>query len=373
VSRETIIILGAVALQEDAVVAARALGLHTIVCARAADGPAAETCDEFVPIDIVDIDALERLMHERGIRLVYSVGSDIAMPVIGALAQRLGLRVLASREVAETCNDKGRLRAALAGIPGAVPYQVIGPGDDAGRTVTLPCIVKPVDAQGQRGVELVTTDDGFAPAVARAATHSRTGGVIAERFVGGAEVSVNGYLVDGELVFALASDREVWPQFTGLIRKHVVPSAALRHHPGSADAVTDLLAAACRRVGLRQGPVYAQMKVEAGVPYVIEVTPRLDGCHMWQLIKVATGVDLLDATLRHLAWGEPPVFGAQPAIRPSELEFVCREPGTPAPVIATAPEDLASRAYYAPGATIRAINGRFEKVGYHVRLIGPTP
>lgn len=367
---ESIIILGAAAVQDDAVRAARAIGLRTIVCAQAADGPAADTCDEFVQINFVDIGTLERFVRERGIRLVYSVGSDMAMPVIGALAQRVGIPTLAPRAVAETCNNKGRLRTALEGMPGAVPFQVIRAGDSGARSVGLPCIVKPVDAQGQRGVKLVTSDDEFASAVSSAAQHSRTGGVIVERFVDGVEISVNGYLADGELVFVQASDRVVWPQFTGLIHKHVIPSAIL--DTDSVCAATNLLAVACARVGLTEGPVYAQMKVEDNTPYLIEVTPRLDGCHMWELIKLASGVDLLDATLRHLAFGEKPVFEAAAAMAPLELEFVCQEPGTPAPPIIRYQDDLAFRAYYRPGATIRPVNGRFEKIGYHVRAIGVT-
>lgn len=370
---ESILVLGAAAVQEDAVRAARRLGLRSIVCAQAHDGPAADAGDEFVQIDIVDVDALESFMRERALRLVYSVGSDVAMPVVGELARRLGLAAFASREVAETCNNKGRLRSALAGTPAALPFQVIAAGDPVVRTVPLPCIVKPVDSQGQRGVELVTGDDRFAPAVAAAAHHSRSGGVIVEKFVGGVEVSVNGYLVDGELVFVQASDRVVWSEFTGLIRSHVVPSTTLAADPGASRAVTDLLTEVCARVGLTQGPVYAQMKVEDGAPHLIEVTPRLDGCHMWELIKLATGVDLLEATLRHLAFGEPPVFGDHGAPAAMELEFTCQAPGTRAPEILPAPGDLASRAYYAPGATVRAVNGRFEKIGYHVRPIGPTP
>lgn len=370
---ESILILGAAAVQEDAVRAARALGLRTIVCAQAADGPAAAAGDEFVQIDIVDVDALERFMRERGLRLVYSVGSDVAMPVVGELARRLALPAFASREVAETCNNKGRLRGALAGTSAALPFHVIAAGDPVVRAVPLPCIVKPVDSQGQRGVELVTNEDRFAPAVAAAAGHSRSGGVIVEKFVGGVEISVNGYLVDGELVFVQASDRVVWGEYTGLIRSHVIPSATLAGDPDAARAVTDLLTTVCSRVGLTQGPVYAQIKVEDGIPHLIEVTPRLDGCHMWQLIKVATGVDLLDAALRHLAFGEPPVFPSHPVPAAMELEFTCQAPGTPAPQVLPGRTDVASRAYYAPGATIRAVNGRFEKVGYHVRPIGATP
>ena len=371
-SAESLLVLGAAAVQEDAVRAAQRLGLHVIVCAQAADGPAAVSGDEFVPTNIVDVDALEDLMRERDLRLVYSVGSDLAMPVVGALGERLSAPVLAPSEVAATCNNKARMRRALQGMSGALAFQEITADDPVERTVPLPCIVKPVDAQGQRGVALVTDDAHFADAVDAARPHSRTGGVIVERFVGGTEISVNGYVVDGALVFVQASDRVVWPQFTGLIRKHVVPSAVLDNDAVAAHAVTELLQAVCERVGLTQGPVYAQMKVEDGIPHVIEVTPRLDGCHMWQLISMSSGVDLLEATLRHLAFAETPAFDPAPPVRPMELEFVCQGPGTAAPGIDPAAGDLATRAYYAPGDQIRPVNGRFEKIGYRIRRTGHT-
>jgi biotin carboxylase len=361
---EAILILGAAAVQDDAVQSARELGLTTVVCAQAPDGPAVDTCDEFVQLDFLDVDGVYRLMKERGIRFVYSVGSDRAMPVIGELSRRSGSPAFASKEVAETCNNKGLLRRALFGMDGAVPFQVINAFEPVIREVDLPCIVKPVDAQGQRGVAKVDSDNDFAGAVAAAAAHSRTGGVIVERFVGGVEISVNGYLVDSQLVFVAVSDRVVWPQFTGLIREHVVPTQLDNK---VVDAVKSLLSNTCARIGVADGPVYAQMKVEDQRPYIIEITPRLDGCHMWEVIKHASGVDLLEATLRHLVFGEIPSFAPTPALAPFELEFVCCKPGLPAPTIEREPGDVAYRAYYPPGTPIRPINGRYEKVGFHLR------
>ena len=55
-----------------------------------------------------------------------------------------------------------------------------------------------------------------------------------------------------------------------------------------------------------------------------------------------------------------------------ELKFSCQEPGTAAPRIAAEPHGLATRAYYSPGATVRSVNGRFEKIGYHVRPLATS-
>ena len=318
-SAESLLVLGAAAVQEDAVRAAQRLGLHVIVCARAADGPAAVSGDELRP------DQHRRRRRPRGPHArtrptgcVYSVGSDLAMPVVGALGERLSAPVLApSESMLRRATTRRECGARCRACREHWRSRKITADDPVERTVPLPCIVKPVDAQGQRGVALVTDDAHCADAWRTAARpHSRTGGVIVERFVGGTEISVNGYVVDGALVFVQASDRVVWPQFTGLIRKHVVPSAVLDNDAVAAHAVTELLQAVCERVGLTQGPVYAQMKVEDGTPHIIELTPRLDGCHMWQLDGSLSSRESTCSRQHFVTWrsGRPPRIsdGARP-------------------------------------------------------------
>ena len=65
-------------------------------------------------------------------------------------------------------------------------------------------------------------------------------------------------------------------EYTGLIHKHIVPSKAVCNTANS--KIKRIVEDACNRIGILNGPVYFQMKVMNGHPYIIEMTPRLDRC-----------------------------------------------------------------------------------------------
>ncbi len=363
-----IAILGAAPVQEDAVRVAQSLGVQTLVIAQAADGPAAAVADDFVAVNFMDRKALTQVVADSNVDVVYSTGSDMAMPVSAALSERRNSATFVSEDTARICNDKVAMRQATQGLPGAVPAWSASPGEFPDDTGEGPWIVKPADAQGQRGVQRIDDSEDLEEAVRYAASFSRSGRAIIERFIGGTEVSVNGYLVGGDLLFCEISDRETWPQYTGLIRAHVVPSI-YGANPAVVSAIEEVLEIASRELGITNGPVYAQMKIENDVPFLIEITPRLDGCHMWLLLHYATGVNLMEATLRHLVFGVHPDFSRRNPTEPWTLEFHCQEPNTPA----TFPENFGSEPctvhsyrYYTEDSNIRPVNGRYEKIGYRI-------
>ena len=100
--------------------------------------------------------------------------------------------------------------------------------------------------------------------------YSREGKVIVEKYIEGPEVSVNGYMVNGVMRFLIVSDRDTWPEYTGLIHKHIVPSKAVCNTANS--KIKRIVEDACNRIGILNGPVYFQMKVMNGHPYIIEMT-----------------------------------------------------------------------------------------------------
>nr|WP_306239518.1 ATP-grasp domain-containing protein [Ornithinimicrobium cryptoxanthini] len=330
-----------------------------------------------VTMDLTDVDGVTDYAARVGAAAICSVGSDLAMPVVAEVCERLGLPSLVSRRTAELCHHKHLVRELLVDAPGAVRHAAASRGDDL--TLPLPVIVKPADAQGQRGLSQVTDAADFSRALDHALTHSRTGRAIVEEYVPGPEISVNGYLQDGRLVFIGVSDRVVWPGEFGLVRGHVHPARSAT--AADLEAAVDVLDHACRAIGLRRGPVYAQMIIGPAGVRLVEVSPRLDGCHLWRLWHAATGVDLLQAALS-AACGEPedaalagwgrtlvPVhpLGEEPT---TSITFDCLPPGTvmPAPDPPRAdPAVVARMRYYARGSVVRAVNGRLEKVGYTLR------
>jgi hypothetical protein len=143
----------------------------------------------------------------------------------------------------------------------------------------------------------------------------------------------------------------------------VLPSQAAA--PAEAAAVGDLMARLAGALGVRQGPIYAQLKLTPSGPRLIEASPRLDGCHLWLLVAAVTGVDLLAATAAVLA-GERPSLGPAAAGRPMTLTMLHRPPGA---VLRPADDLIAEDAvavgyHYAAGEVVRPVNGLMETVGY---------
>lgn len=127
-------------------------------------------------------------------------------------------------------------------------------------------------------------------------------------------------------------------------------------------------------MGLTEGPVYFQIMVRETQPYLIEVTPRLDGCHMWRLIREACGVDLLDMTMNHLRFSDPlrGLDHVPGEIRVSKekgvhLEFFCQAPGERVDSTSFRKKEAVYRSlYYHDGETVVPMNGYMEKCGYRI-------
>ena len=369
-SMRKVLILGVASVQADALKVLKGLGYETFACAMAKDGPGAEVADHFEIINILDSEKVIHYIKENNIEAVYSVGSDIAMPVACRISEELGLPHFVSSKVATICNNKEMMRRALGNeCAGNVPFQVVESKNDV-PNIEMPYIMKPADSQGQRGIFLVNSVQDFEENFDAAKSYSRSGKVIVGKYVDGPELSVNVYLEEGKLRFMVASDRETWPEYTGLIHKHLVPTTIMDSE--SLKLLEDVIVDACQRLEIINGPAYFQIKLEKGRPYIIEMTPRLDGCHMWKLLRYHTGLNLLRLTFEHLLEQKTSELDKQVVgMLDYELEFFCQPPGTK---MNQKNFDVPTNAlehffYYASGDTIRPVNGKFEKVGY---FIAPT-
>ena len=102
---------------------------------------------------------------------------------------------------------------------------------------------------------------------------------------------------------------------------------------------------------------------------MLEIAPRLDGCHMWNLIKHYCGADLLDACFTHLLTDEAVLTDSYPMPdEPLLLTFMSMETGKTFDRALFDTEDAEYvKWYYETGDTVRKLNGYIEKCGYMIR------
>ena len=157
--KKKVLILGVASVQMDAILMLKEMGYETYACAMAKDGPGVDYVDYFSEINILDREKLIEYIEKNGIDLVYSVGSDLAMPIVNYISRKLNMPHFVSEETALICNNKDLMRKTLGNdFEGNVKFQIIENGDEEIK-IKFPFILKPADSQGQRGVFLINSLD----------------------------------------------------------------------------------------------------------------------------------------------------------------------------------------------------------------------
>lgn len=362
-----LLILGAGNAQLDLIEYAKSVGFETHGCSYTDTDKGIALLDRFAQINITDAKAVESYVKENDIDFIYSVGSDIAVPTICNVAENTGKFHFVSSRIAQICCNKHLMREALGqNSRFNLPYIVCKTLREAEKVDFYPLMIKPVDSQGQRGVYRVNNFKELSEHFDDAMSFSKSGFVILEKYISGKEVSVNAYVKDGEIIFSILSDRESFENLPGgIIKAHHLPSVfeSTKTHT----EIDELINEAVNCLEINNGPAYFQIKVCGNHPYLIEATPRLDGCHMWRLIKEYCGVNLLELTMSQMMGEDIEIGEYKTSNVPMHTEFFCEPPKT----VFNAEkfenlDGIFKKMYYNMGDTVRKMNGYMEKCGYRI-------
>ncbi len=209
------------------------------------------------------------------------------MAIVARVAARLGLQHPLDPATAEIAVSKHlqRERFDAAGVPQPRWELATDPGHEP--SLPLPLVVKPADRQGQVAVSVVSAPDELAPALEAAISASTAGEALVEELVDGPEVTVNGFSVGGVFHALTVTDRfTADPPAFGVALAHVWPSEQ------DVEPVIAVAKAAAEAVGVREGPTYTQLRIDADGPKVMELAARLGGGHDAELCEAALGIDL---------------------------------------------------------------------------------
>ena len=297
---------------QDFVEAATSLGVDLVCASEKPSTFESSVPDHLLTVDFTDpvaaAETAARFAERRPLDAVVGV-DDLTAVAAAAIAERLGLRANVVAAVS-AARDKYQMRQCLAAAGVRVPrYRRIALKDDpflAARGVAFPCVLKPLALSASRGVIRADNIDQFMAAFRRIAALLAREDVeargdaaqflLAEQYVHGIEVALEGLLVDGELKTLALFDKPdplVGPFFEETI--YVTPS---RLPAEVRDAIASTTAAACLALGLREGPVHAELRVNEAGPWIIEVAARSIGGLCSRTLRFGTGMTLEELILR---------------------------------------------------------------------------
>ena len=298
---------------QDFVEAARGLDVDMVVASERPNVLSERLPDNLLTLDFADPEkaarAVAALARIKPFNAVVPV-DDRTTVVAAAIAAALGLPGNSVAAVAATRN-KHRMREALskAGVP-SPPYLLFTLADDparAARQAPYPSVLKPTLLAASRGVIRADNEREFVAAWRRIEAILKTDEVaelgagadqiLVEGFIPGREVALEGLLVKGVLrVLALFDkpDPLDGPFFEETI--YVTPS---RLPADTETAIADVTAWAARALGLSDGPIHAELRVNEGGPWVIEIAARSIGGLCSRTLRFGTGLTLEELILRH--------------------------------------------------------------------------
>jgi len=176
-----LLVIGAGFLQSPVLKRAREMGLVVIAVDRDPQAPGFAWASQRAVLDIKDREGCLKIAREEGVEGVVSVCTDHAVRTVAFVTDSLGLPGL-SPMAARSCTSKALMREALArGGVGGIQFgraDSLEQAEKVAASLGLPCMVKPVDSVGSRGVTKVNSMGDLPAAFAAASKASSAGDVI---------------------------------------------------------------------------------------------------------------------------------------------------------------------------------------------------
>jgi biotin carboxylase len=294
--RRRLLVLGAGPGQLGVLAAAHRLELFVIAVDRDPSAPGFAYADRRAIMSVEGEHDIERLADAERIDGVIAPGIDWSGTIAARVAAKLGLPHPVSPESASLAASKFKQRMAFgeAGVP-QPRYEVCSAPEEVERATKLigfPCVLKPTDRHGRRGLRAVEGPESLDAAVADAFAAARSRVVLVEELVDGPEVTVNGFSLEGRFHPLTVTDRVQAPGAPfGVARAHVWRSGLAPEQVGEA---VEAAAAAAETLGIREGPTHTQVRVAGDGPRVGELAARLGAAHDAELCEQALGIPLND-------------------------------------------------------------------------------
>lgn len=198
---------------------------------------------------------------------------------------------------AEATRDKHLMRLRLAQAGARTPWFSLFPTTanpaEVAEQVSYPCVIKPTCLSGSRGVIRADDRAQFTQAFGRVQhllETMATTEILVEGYIPGREFALEGLLRHGELTVLALFDKPdplEGPFFEESI--YVTPS---REPPAIQAAIEGCVAEAARALGLREGAVHGEVRMNAEGPWLVEVAGRSIGGLCAQTLRFAHSADV---------------------------------------------------------------------------------
>jgi S-sulfo-L-cysteine synthase (3-phospho-L-serine-dependent) len=254
------------------------------------------TFDEFSLIR-----ACQSLDDDGGLAGITS-SSDYFIEMAANLAKNFGLPGPVPDAI-QACRDKGVqrlcLQNAVVGIPLFHQVDSVEAAVEAAKEIGFPVILKPIMESGSSGVRLCSnSEEVLLQATLLLEQRKNERGfpspqrILVEEWIQGPEYSIETF--NTKIVGITKKYLSAPPHFVEVGHDFPAPMLTLIEEQVIAKAVQSSL----QSLKLEWGPAHTELRLTSDGPKIIEVNPRLAGGFIPELVRLASGVDLIAQTIR---------------------------------------------------------------------------
>lgn len=303
-AQKRLMLLGGLRYLKPVIDAAHKQGYYVITADYLPNNIAHTWSDEYCNVSIIDKEAVLHEAQRLKIDGIMSFACDPGVIAASYVQNKMGLPSFGPFESVEILQHKDRFRAFLEehgfNVPKSKGYCKVEDALEDASLWEYPIIVKPTDAAGSKGVTRVNDSEHLREAVEYAFDKSLSGHIIIEDFIEkqGCSSDTDSMSVDGKLVFvsfcAQRFDAEATNPYTPAA--YSWPSTFTKEQE---DYLTSEIQRLITLLNLKTVVYNIEVRVATdGRPYIMELTPRGGGNRLCEMLRYATGVDMITAITR---------------------------------------------------------------------------
>ena len=297
---QIILILGTGKDQVFGIKKAKDMGLYTIGLDLNEFSDGVKLVDEFYRVNIKDEGEVVAFLkrYEKPIDGVIAFGVDIP-EILAKAAELKSVDYYTDYNTALISKDKYKAKKRMEEYGVKLPKfskietieELIGKIKEFG----YPCVLKPVDNSGARGVLRIAEDIDLKWAFEYSKSFSESGYLILEEFLDGMQISSESFVVDGKVYTVGLSERnyEFLDKFVPFIIENGGDLPPLLTNK-QREKIDEQISKCAKAFGVKNGIIKGDLVIHKGEVFVIEVALRLSGGHFSSIeIPLNTGVDFL--------------------------------------------------------------------------------
>lgn len=309
-----LMLLGGIRYLLPVIKAAHEQGYYVITADYLPDNIAHKYSDEYVNVSIIDKEAVLQVARENHIDGIMSFGVDPGVVSASYVQTQMGLPSFGPFESVEILQNKDKFRAFLTengfNVPKAKGYSKVEAALSDAEQWEYPVIVKPTDAAGSKGVTRVDNAEQLKAAVEYAFDKSLSGHIIIEDFIekAGCSSDTDSFSVYGKLKFvsfcAQRFDINAANPYTPAA--YSWPSTFTKEQEAY---LTGEIQRLITLLGMKTNVYNIETRIGTnGKPYIMELTPRGGGNRLCEMLRYATGVDMITAMTRYIVGDSVPAI-----------------------------------------------------------------